>query len=214
MTTRNRLSIRMDKTVFNKLAVSAVRYALGRNSYIPGEICNLIRDNLIILTPETKTTILRDIFSSDLSANLSNYWMKLKYSIYTSIYCDIFTDEVGFVVPDENSFWLFVMSAYRHDKDSNNPMLTASEYKKVLATHDDILSRNWYRNFLINTAEAYGINWIDEVGPINDPEGYAELYNYVLNKYLKFNGSRITRDMVVPELLDDDCQFFEETNNG
>ena len=204
MTPWNRLSIRMDKKVFNKLAVSAVRYALGRSSYIPGEICYLLRNNLIILIPETKTTILSDIFSSGLGANLSDYWIKLKYGIYKSIYCDVFSDEVGFVVPDENSFWLFVMSAYRHDKDSDNPMLTATEYKKVLATHDDILSRNWCRNFLINTAEAYGVNWISEVGPINDPEGYAELYDYLLNKYLTYNGSRITSDMVVPELLDDD----------
>ena len=204
MTPWNRLSIRTDKTVFNKLAVSAVRYALGRSSYIPGEICYLLRNNLIILTPETKTTILSDISSSSLGANLSDYWMKLKYGIYKSIYCDVFVDEVRFVVPDENSFWLFVMSAYRHDKDSDNPMLTATEYKRVLAAHDDILNRNWYRNFLVNTAEAYGVNWISELGPINDPEGYAELYDYLLNKYLTFNGSRITSDMIVPELLDDD----------
>ena len=204
MTPWNRLSIRTDKTVFNKLAVSAVRYALGRSSYIPGEICYLLRNNLIILTPETKTTILSDISSSSLGANLSDYWMKLKYGIYKSIYCDVFVDEVRFVVPDENSFWLFVMSAYRHDKDSDNPMLTATEYKRVLAAHDDILNRNWYRNFLVNTAEAYGVNWISELGPINDPEGYAELYDYLLNKYLTFNGSRITSDMIVSDLLDDD----------
>ena len=51
--------------MFRNLAIPAVRYALGRRTYIVGDVCEAIEYHADLLSPEERATIVRDINERD-----------------------------------------------------------------------------------------------------------------------------------------------------
>lgn len=49
---------------FEALAVCSVRYSLGRRSYMPGWVCDIIRENRRLLSSNIIDVIIRDIVNA------------------------------------------------------------------------------------------------------------------------------------------------------
>lgn len=55
------MSVTLNNQEFFVLIVSAVRYAMGRATYVVGETCDIVKKHLAVLTPEQKQMLARDI---------------------------------------------------------------------------------------------------------------------------------------------------------
>lgn len=64
----------ISRGVFEELIIDAQRYAIGRMTYTPQLICEMINDNILILSDYALTTIIKDIVNN---INRGNYGSKI-----------------------------------------------------------------------------------------------------------------------------------------
>ena len=72
MTTKNDETVIISREDFETLLVYAERYAIGRMTYAPHEVCEIINVNISHLTHNTFWVLWRDIEMARLRDNLGN----------------------------------------------------------------------------------------------------------------------------------------------
>lgn len=205
MYSEERITIPLEEDIFNKLSVAAVKYACGRATYVPEAVSRVIKGNIRNLNLESREEIVshidehgkRDALGWDCDRDT---WIRLEEAIKDPENSYDGPKELE-IMTDIDLFWLFVGSAYRRDKATDDPKLEAREYEDILRSHENILNDKWTYNLLRDTVEAFGINWIEEEGPIRDREGFISMYKYLKGLYDDIDEKVTSPLNKIPELM-------------
>ena len=79
------MSVNVDPTTddFGSICVCAVRYALGRNTYMPSVVCGFVKPLLDRIEPKAISVMLRDVDEAISCPDLSDFdtWYSFKYAL-------------------------------------------------------------------------------------------------------------------------------------
>lgn len=181
---------------FERLSISAVKYACGRCTYMPSVIIRIIATYSYFLSDKTKQEIIdyvstreKELGKHALGMDFdAKEWNRFIYRLEKDMYpkIDIFD-------PDLLDFWLLVGSSLRFNFSQETPNIPIQEYESIIEDNDETFSLGQAAVFTRDLAEVISMD-IQNDAPIFSPfgdngyyadkEGYKGLYRCVKSKYL------------------------------
>lgn len=191
-----------DRDTFQRIAMAAVDYACGRASYVPSVVCRYLRGNLGALDPDTEREILAIISKRAAQGPDAlgweidrTCWQDFARALETNLKWPAKRSEPN--TANMDTFWLMVGSALRRDKRADVPYLWAADYADLVRENEGTIPDKWVQNLLRDVAEAYGTDWMPEVGPERDPAGFRELHELLASLFKERTGEELPPELSI-----------------
>ena len=183
--------IQLSSEDFGKFALSAVRYACGRTSYMPSVVKNVITDNKDYVPSEYRNRIISHISERGNSNQLGydcdiRTWNALVNTLSNT---EGEPNQYITIDYDTDTFWCFISAALRYDKIAFKPNHYMSFYLQFFMDNENNLNTKWALNYCHDITESINDEFI---GPeqcyYNEPENCMKLHEFLLNLCEKFTG--------------------------